>query len=40
MALAALDEDAQRIVFVGLCNPLEPWVAVNLSSAHLSRAID
>ena len=33
MALAALDEDAQRIVFVGLCNPLEPWVAVNLSSA-------
>ena len=33
MALAALDQDAQRIVFVGLCNPLEPWVAVNLSSA-------
>ena len=33
MALAALDQDAQRIVFVGLCNPFEPWVAVNLSSA-------
>ena len=32
MALEALDQDAQRIVFVGLCNPLEPWVAVNLSS--------
>ena len=33
MALAALDEDAQRIVFFGLCNPFEPRVAVNLSSA-------
>ena len=32
MALEALDQDAQRIVFVGLCNPFEPWVAVNLSS--------
>ena len=33
MALAALDEEAQRIVFVGLCNPFEPRVAVNMSSA-------
>jgi hypothetical protein len=33
MALAALSGDEQRIIFVQLCNVLEPRVAVNLSSA-------
>ena len=32
MSLAALDQDAQRIVFDKLCNVLDPRVAVNLSS--------
>ena len=33
MALAALSEDEQRIVFSQLCNVLDPRVAVALSSA-------
>ena len=33
MALAALSEDEQRIVFLQLCNALAPCVAVNFSSA-------
>ena len=33
MALAALSGDAQRIIFVQLCNPLDPGVAVALGSA-------
>eukprot|EP00964_Phaeocystis_antarctica_P076553 scaffold47343_cov58-Phaeocystis_antarctica.AAC.1 len=33
MALAALSEDEQRIVFTQLCNVLEPRVAVDFSSA-------
>ena len=34
MALAALSEDGQRIVFTQLCNVLDPGVAVALSSAN------
>ena len=33
MALAALSGDEQRIIFVQLCNPLDPGVAVAFSSA-------
>ena len=33
MALAALSGDEQRILFVQLCNPLDPGVAVAFSSA-------
>ena len=33
MALAALSEDEQRIVFLQLCNALAPCIAVNFSSA-------
>ena len=32
MALAALSGDEQRIIFVQLCNPLDPGIAVALSS--------
>ena len=34
MALAALSEDGQRIVFTQLCNVLDPGVAVALSSVN------
>ena len=33
MALAALSGDEQRILFVQLCNPLDPGVAVAFASA-------
>ena len=32
MALAALSEDEQRVIFSQLCNVLEPGVAVDFSS--------
>ena len=35
MALAALSGDEQRIIFVQLCNPLDPGVAVAFSSASI-----
>jgi hypothetical protein len=34
MALAALSEDGQRIIFTQLCNVLDPRIAVALSSAN------
>ena len=34
MALAALSGDEQRIIFVQLCNPLDPGVAVAFSSTN------
>ena len=34
MALAALSEDGQRIIFTQLCNVLDPGIAVALSSAN------
>ena len=34
MALAALSGDDQRVIFVQLCNPLDPGVAVAFGSAN------
>ena len=36
MALAALSGDEQRIIFVQLCNVLDPGVAVTFSSASVA----
>ena len=36
MALAALSGDEQLVIFVQLCNPLDPGVAVAFGSASSS----